>query len=134
MKTAKLVLPALLLLLYMASCKKDPLLVEPGTYTGTFKVVYSSGTQTGTTTMELKSDNTFTCVGHANHIPAGGSGTYAITGENQINFSDVNFWTANFDWNLILNGPYYYAFDGKHLKIWTDKNHVGSYAYELEKN
>jgi len=45
----------------------------------------------------------------------------------------TNFWTADFDWNLILNDTYDYAFDGEKLIISADKNNVGNYKYELEK-
>jgi hypothetical protein len=117
------------ILLY--SCDKDDLNIKEGTYKGTFTVTYSSGTQTGQTTLELKNGK-FSCSGNSNRIPAGGSGTYSLD-NGKITFNDENFWTADFDWNLILRGQYDYSFNGKKLKISADKNGVGNYEYDLEK-
>jgi hypothetical protein len=117
---------------FLSGCDKDDLDVKEGTYKGTFTVTYRSGTpQTGQTTLELK-DGKYSCSGNSNRIPAGGSGTYSFD-NGKITFSDENFWTAEFDWNLILNGQYDYTFNGKKLKISADKNSVGHYEYDLEK-
>ena len=112
-------------------CKKDNLNIKDGTYKGTFTVTYSSGTQTGHTTLELKKGK-FTCSGNSNRIPAGGSGTFS-SDNGKIIYNDENFWTADFDGNLILNGSYDYTFDGKKLIFSSDKNNVGNYMYDLEK-
>ena len=117
---------------FLMGCDKDDINVEEGTYKGTFTVTYSSGTQTGQTTLELKNGK-FSCSGNSNRIPAGGSGTYSFD-NGKITFNDENLWTADFDWNLILSGQYDYTFDGKKLKISADKNDVGNYEYDLEKN
>ena len=112
--------------------------IEEGTFSGTFTVKYfvdmpkSWGSGSGKTTLELK-DGKFTCTGNPGFIPAGGSGTYSIN-DDKIVFVDKNFWTANFDWNLILNGEYDFKFDGKRLKISANKNNVGHYEYYLKKN
>lgn len=132
MKTFKLTLLTLTMITFIVNCKKDNHQIDKGTYTGTFKVVYSSSTQTGTVTVELKSSNKYSCTGNSNYIPAGGSGDYTIDSD-KINFKDEHAHTANFDWNLILNGQYNYSFDGKHLKMWADKNNVGRYEYDLDK-
>ena len=113
-----------------SACKKDVNIID-GTYKGTFTVTYSSGVQIGQTTLELKNGR-FSCAGNANRIPAGGSGSYS-SDKNTITFQDENFWTADFDWNLILNGTYDYSFDGKRLKFSADKNGVGNYTYDLER-
>ena len=115
----------------LSSCDKDDLNIKEGTYKGTFTVTYSSETQSGQTTLELKNGK-FSCSGNSNRIPAGGSGTFS-SGNNKITFNDENVWTADFDWNLILSGNYDYTFDGKKLKISADKNGVGNYKYDLEK-
>ena len=119
------------LAMFLCSCEKDDLNIKEGTYKGTFTVTYDSGTQTGKTTLELKNGK-FSCSGDSNRIPAGGSGTYSFD-NGKINFNDENFWTADFDWNLILSGKYDYTFDGKKLRISADKNNVGHYKYDLEK-
>jgi hypothetical protein len=105
-------------------------LVE-GTYKGTFKVTYPTGTETGETTLEII-DGKFVCSGNTNRIPAGGSGNYSL-GNGKITFNDQNFWTADFNWNLILSGAYDYSFDGKTLKFKAEKNGTGVYEYELKK-
>ena len=120
------------LVILLSSCQKDDSnIIMDGTYKGTFTVTYRSGTQSGQTTLELK-DGKFSCSGNSNRIPAGGSGTFS-SDNKKITFNDENVWTADFDWNLILNGEYDYTFDGKKLMLSADKNGVGNYKYDLEK-
>ena len=114
-----------------ASCKKDNHDIKEGIYKGTFTVTYGQAKQSGQTTIELKNGK-YTCSGNSDRIPAGGSGTYSFD-NGKITFNDENFWTANFDWNLILSGQYDYTFYGKKLKITADKNNVGNYSYNLQK-
>lgn len=131
MKSNCLILCMLCFAIITSSCTKEEQNLKDGIYKGTFKVSYSSGTQTGQTTLEIK-DNKFVCSGNPNRIPAGGSGSYSFS-NNSITFNDQNVWTADFDWNLILNGQCNYTFDGKKLKIIANKNGTGVYEYELEK-
>jgi hypothetical protein len=111
--------------------------LEEGVYSGIFSVHYlgdmpdSWGKGTGETTLGLK-DGRYACTGNANKIPAGGSGTYSING-NKIIFNDENGWLADFDWNLVLHGEYYYAFDGTKLRLTAIKNNVGLYEFNLDK-
>jgi hypothetical protein len=131
MKTAFLILVICSTALCFSGCDKDKPVIQDGVYTGTFTVSYHSGQQTGQTTLEL-SKGAFSCSGNANRFPAGGSGTYLVE-HDKIIFSDTNFWTAEFDWNLILSGHYDYSFDGKRLTLSTTINGVATYKYELEK-
>jgi hypothetical protein len=111
--------------------------LEDGIYTGTFTVKYSVempeswGRGSGITTLELRNGK-FTSTGNPNRIPAGGSGNFSVH-NGKIVFEDVNGWTADFDWNLILKGEYDYKFDGKRLKFSANKNDVGYYEYDLIK-
>lgn len=116
---------------FLWSCNKDDIDLEEGTYKGVFTVTYSSGVQTGETSIELKNGR-YSCSGNSNRVPAGGFGTYSLK-RGKITFYDEGFWTADFDWNLILNGQYNYTFNGKRLKISAIKNGVGHYKYDLEK-
>ena len=100
-----------------------------GVYSGIFTVTYNVGTseswsESVSTTLELKNGR-YTC-------SYKGSGDFLIKGDKVI-FKDINYWTANFDWNLILDGEYDFTFDGKKLIISAVKNGVGYYEYELEK-
>ena len=131
MRTTKFIAAILSITTLLCSCKKEDIEIKDGTYTGTFTVTYLSNTQSGQTTLELKNGK-FSCTGNSNRIPAGGSGTVSSY-NSQITFNDEKAWTADFDWNLILSGKYDYTFDGKKLIISADKNSVGNYKYDLEK-
>lgn len=122
-----------LLILGIWGCHCDDEVADPmhGRYTGMFTVTYGSGSQSGEVILNLYAGR-YTCFGNSNRIPAGGRGTYTLD-EHTITFFDENVWTADFDWNLILNGEYEYTFDGQKLTLWADKNDVGHYRYELEK-
>ena len=131
MKKLTRLLSVLIIAVLFFGCDKESLEVVDGTYVGVFTVTYDSGAKTDSTTLVLK-DGNYTCSGNLQRIPAGGSGTYVIE-KGRIIFSDKNIWTAEFDWNLILNGQYDYTFDGKKLKISARLNNVGRYEYKLEK-
>ncbi len=131
MKQFTFLLLGFLLLTLVFSCSSENKPIEDGIYSGTFKVEYSNGFQTGATVLEFNADR-YLCHGNQNRIPAGGSGTF-MADDDQIVFQDESFWTADFDWNLILNGTYDYEFDGSNLKIWAAKNDVGIYSFVLVK-
>ncbi|MFN5428819.1 MAG: hypothetical protein ACK5BO_12355 [Bacteroidota bacterium] len=120
-----------LIISFFTGCTKDKPSIQDGIYKGIFTVTYSTGTQTGPVTIELK-NRTYTSSSNANRIPSGGSGTFQVT-KNKMIFSDDKMWTADFDWNLILNGEYEAVFDGKKLKLSASRSSVGQYQYELEK-
>jgi len=117
------------LLLSLSSCRKITNGVETGVYIGTFTVNYPDTSISGLTTIELKRKE-FNCSGNINRVPAGGRGHYEIK-KGKIIFNDENMWTADFDWNLILNGEYDYNSKGEKLKIWKT-NSIATYTYELE--
>jgi len=91
-------------------CKKatnvDVLL--DGTYTGVLVITNSvkSVPETRPISITLK-DGRFNIKpnANANLKPSGGKGTYTF--KNGIGyFTDEGIWTADFDWNMILNGEY----------------------------
>jgi hypothetical protein len=108
------------------SCNRAPLL--NGTYSGTFIVNYGSGIQEGPFQLEIK-DNSYRCSGNENRLPAGGSGTFSF-GQNEIVFQDENMWTADFDWNLILNGSYSLVQMDDTLSL-TKKQGQAKYVYKI---
>ena len=97
------------LLLVATGCKKStptPLTAFPdpsGTYTGTFQrepggqiaqvsLAFSGGEWSGTSQIR--------------RYPGLCSGTYSVSGNNKITFTNACVWTADFDWTLILAGDY----------------------------
>ena len=100
------------ILLFFASCSdKLNLNLLNGNYTGHY---YHAGP--GETNI-IKSQNTisvsisgkeYTSTGQASRMPAGGAGEFNLIDRTEANFSDKHAWTADFDWNLILNGRFIY--------------------------
>jgi hypothetical protein len=131
MKTYYLPLLIFSLFLCISACKREKQAPSLGTYSGTFTVTYSSNIHTGPVSIQLKSPDEYSSTGNPNYFPAGGSGHYTVK-DNQILFEDRNIYTANFDWNLILNGSYHFSRDGKQLKIWANKKNGGHYEYDLQ--
>lgn len=129
MRLIALISGVLFIVLVFLACNKEEVAIQEGTFKGTFSVKYSHGKQTASTTLELK-DGRYSCAGNSNRIPAGGSGTYTIE-NNIIRFSEENFWTADFDWNLILGGDYLYSYDGKVLTLSAVNERTGQYTYRL---
>lgn len=104
-----------------------------GIYTGTFTVEYLNGdTFSNAVTVNFNEENNYQSSGNEDYFPAGGSGTYEKS-NSTIEFYDINYWTANFDGNLILNGEYNYSLNENELIISANKNDVGFYKYELIK-
>lgn len=119
------------------SCRKSEQPDPEAVYSGTFTVKYQTAipeqpvvSHSGATTLTL-SGGKYSCTGNKDRIPAGGSGTYSIKGDKII-FADQNFWTADFDWRLILNGIYDYTIDGTKIKI-SRADEYASYEYDLKK-
>ena len=125
----KITLFLLLALLTVQCNNRQP--IEDGTYVGTFTVRYDNSTQSGAVSLRLN-NGSYTCSANTNRIPAGGFGTFSVQG-NELVFVDSGAYTADFDWNLILDDPYQYTFNGRRLTLSADKNGVGNYRYELEK-
>jgi hypothetical protein len=120
----------------LVSCSlQDDIATEllQGTYTGTFTVTYLNGTTfSNPVTVQFNERQTYVCSANNNYIPAGGSGTYQKY-STTIKFSDQNFWTANFDWNLILNGDYSYTLTPQTLTLQATISNIGIYQYQLTK-
>jgi len=82
-----------------------------GNYTGHYYFTGPGETRTiksqNTVSVRL-SDKEYTSSGETSRIPAGGSGEFNLVDKEEIQFSDKHVWTADFDWNLILNGRFIY--------------------------
>ena len=103
------------LLLATGGCKKStPIPNLDGTYTGTFQrepggrisqvsLTFSAGKWSGTS--------------QTSKYPALCSGTYEVTNNDKITFTNGCFWTADFDWTLILGGAYDLSATGNTIEI-----------------
>nr|WP_299384921.1 hypothetical protein [Allomuricauda sp.] len=118
---------------FLLGCDRDdtPATLE-GTYEGIFTVTYMNN-ETFSNPVEVTLMNgRFSSTAGPNRYPAGGNGDYEVM-SGTIEFIDENFWTADFDWNLILSGAYSYSLSGDTLVISAEKNNVGVYTYELNR-
>jgi len=126
-------------LILSLGCKKatnvDVLL--DGNYTGVLVITNSvkSVPEARPISISLK-DGKFNITPNANTNlkPSGGKGTFTF--KNGIGyFADEGIWTADFDWNLILNGEYDIRSSGADLTLKrrpatrTDTSPATSYAY-----
>ena len=141
----------LLLLISFLSCEHEEVTVDnsqdteektnsktyeniDGNYSGVFSVVYNNdSTYSDSVTVYFNDSLNYDCSSKPNRIPAGGNGTYTQN-DSTVTFSDINYWTADFDWNLILKGEYNYHLSSDSLIFSAHKNNVGFYKYELLKN
>jgi len=103
-----------------------------GTYTGNFTVVYENGSEYSNPVIVTFESGSYTSSDGENRVPAGGSGTYEIE-EGIISFTDDSFWTAEFDWNLVLHGEYNISHTKAEIRLTANKNDVGTYTYVLNK-
>ncbi|QXU40033.1 hypothetical protein [Pedobacter sp. D749] len=123
-------------LILSLGCKK-PTTVDvllDGNYTGVLVITNSvkSVPVTRPISVSLK-DGKFNIVPSADLKPSGGKGTYTF--KNGIGyFTDEDIWTADFDWNMILNGEYNIRSSGvdltlrKRFNAKTDFSPATSYA------
>ncbi len=140
MKTIHLIFLFAIGLSLLTSCDKpeedpqpEPLVIE-GSFSGTFTKISNDGTEyTNPVTVTFNSDGSYNSTASYDRVPAGGSGTFT-SDSDQLHFQDEGIWTADFDWNLILNGSYSYTFDGTALRFEENKNGVGDYIYDLVKD
>lgn len=137
MKTKILTLFLTLGIIVFTGCDSnddDTLVQIPnGNYTGIFTVEYTNGdTFSNPVTLGFIEENVYSSTDNADYYPAGGNGTFEINGST-ILFNDINVWTANFDWNLILSGEYDFSLNGNELVISANKDNVGFYKYKLIK-
>ena len=111
------------LLLFFVSCKKDNVSVPQketiqsqyildGEYVGTF----IRDTTVTNITLQLDS-NKFNGTSNVEYFPAIGGGTFTIIDNDSIEFNDKNFWTADFDWTLILKNKWHYDYSNDTLLL-----------------
>ncbi len=124
MKPLALLMVALLML---AGCEKNDreagIDLPNGLYVGTF---VRTGMDTADITLNLV-NGTYQGSSSIDKYPAICAGSFTTEASN-IQFQDTCTWTADFDWSLILNGPYNVNFNENILRIWkTDNNRTDEY-------
>ena len=93
--------------------------IRNGTYTGTFTIRQSDGSEhSGGVTFTFH-DGSYTCSPEVRYLPPGGAGTYHTFGTTLV-LTDTVAHTAEFDWTLILGGEFAFSFDGRTLKLTQD--------------
>lgn len=120
----------------ITSCDNDDEIsstILDGTYEGTFTVGYADGqTFSNPVTINFDSNNYSSSAG-PNRYPAGGNGKFKLSGD-LVEFSDVNIWTADFDWGLILSGTYTITETKTYIEFLKNQNSgEGFYRYRIEK-
>ena len=126
-------LPAFVIISFAFSgcSKNDPEIAAlTGTYSGTF-YYHSPSTSSSNPVAVTFSGNSYASTSNSNRIPAGGSGYFQVSNQ-QVQFKDINIWTADFDWGLILNGNYTSQIKGDSL-ILNKTNLSTSYQYRLKR-
>jgi len=115
----------------LSSCKKENNAMEfKGKYVGTFKSMMNGGELLVIPAeLNLAKPNFELAKG-----AKPGNGTFKVEDKMNITFNDINVWTADFNWNLILSGTYTYKAQGDSLiltKKFTDQNpSADSYYYQ----
>ncbi|WP_421869827.1 hypothetical protein [Marinoscillum sp.] len=124
----------MLLIVLATGCSEDEMVkLESGVYSGSFTAMYDVDKSPLIHDVSITIDgNRFTCSSGPQYIPAGGSGTFQVEG-NEITFVDENVWTANFDWGLILNGTYLIRENNGEYLIQCVINDVVRYEYQVKK-
>lgn len=118
MKYVRLTLLFTLLLFSGACSDKLNLSLLDGNYKGNFYHIRPGDTNYFTSSEHISLNllkKEYTSTGTDSRIPAGGSGEFILINKNDVEFTDKQVWTADFDWNLILNGRYIYEFKNDSL-------------------
>ena len=107
----------LIALSVLFACKKSDdsdkgAIPPPGMYIGTF---HRTGMDTSVVTLTLDG-NRYNGQSDFKLYPAICHGSYEYY-DNTIHFTDSCSWTANFDWTLILNGPYSFTNNNNELRF-----------------
>jgi hypothetical protein len=122
-----------MLTLFITGCSKaDNKPLEDGIYKGIF---YRTNPWTDTAQVTLIiSGNRFTGQSNKANYPALCNGKFSVNGD-KIRFENNCPWTANFDWNFILNNDFEIKGNGRTIEISRGYNGIIFYkdVYQLTK-
>lgn len=112
----------ILTIVVLTACQKDENMskeILDGTYTGSFqRIVYSENSESSEVTLTFTA-NRWNGTSTINKYPALCGGTYLIEGDSII-FGNDCYWTAEFDWSLILQGAYKISMINDQLEFYRD--------------
>jgi hypothetical protein len=122
------------LTLFAVSCKKtsSEFFIPDGTYNCTFQRQTSTAGSISNVSITF-SDNNYTGQSGSPRYPALCNGTYKAIESGKLNFQNACFWTADFDWSLILSGNYKINVDSHYIEISRDYNNGVKDIYKLTK-
>ncbi len=116
----------IILISFFNSCTEEEEIystIDDGIYEGTFIIVESDGKMYSGKVTFTFNKSTYTCVPEIRYLPPSGGGSFQ-TNKNKIMLEDKVIHTAEFDWTLILNGEFYFIYDGNKLILkQNDMNH-----------
>jgi len=128
----KLFFSILLISIVSISCSKTQESDSPqGSYVGTFQRITGGMGDTVHVSLALVG-NVFSGLGGRDYYPSICNGTFSLNGE-QMDFKNACFFTANFDWSLILSGKYTFQAKNDSLIITRDYNGIFRDEYRLAK-
>ena len=123
--------------LFSLGCSKDILQSTniDGSYQGVFELTNTNPVVdfvplTGEVTVTFEGLN-YSSTGNANYVPASSGGKYFIK-KDVMTFTDTMMHTANFDWNMLLNGSYAYSITGDNITL-TRTVGYNKYTYRLKR-
>jgi hypothetical protein len=113
----KRMITCLIALTVLFACRKSDdddknMTLPEGMYIGTF---HRTGMDTASISLTLDGNN-YNGQSDIDKYPAICHGSYEFY-DNTIRFTDSCSWTANFDWTLILNGPYSLTRDNNEFRF-----------------
>jgi hypothetical protein len=131
----KSLFPFTLLIIFTSCTYNDitkPVVLLSGTYKGNFSrssplVKYASAEVTISF-----DDNSFEGTSNMIKYPAICRGTFSLSG-NQIEFTNICAWTAEFDWSLILSGKYTFSINGDEIQFKRSYDEFNHDFYWLKK-
>lgn len=141
LQKVKSLLFGIVVVVVFTMCRKDSAVDQPvivpetmeveieGTYAGVFTAVYPTMTRQGPVTVLFDSGH-YVCSNASNYVPAGGQGTFEAD-STAITFADPGFYTANFDWGLLLSGEYAYELTDSTLLFYRYCDSSAYYEYNL---
>jgi hypothetical protein len=117
----------------LASCDSGaPTTSLTGEYTGTFFRVSPLALYPAANVSLSFSNGQFSGTSDASKYPALCNGTFFFTG-TEIAFNQKCFWTADFDWTLILSGKYQFTVSGDSLSMVKKQDGEVTDIYRLKR-